>query len=65
VIISWVAVELGREESRSALEDLVGPSALFDLALQALHLLAFGRRQTRPSALVTLDLVDPGAKRLG
>ena len=58
-------VELGREESRRGLEDLVRPLELGDLLLQRLDLRGFLRCRPGPGAGVDLVPADPLAQRLG
>jgi len=55
----------GREESRRALEDLVGPSQLAVLPLQLDQPPALLGGQPWPLTLVDLGLLDPIAHRLG
>src|SRR6266487_2966426 len=57
-------VELGREENRRRLEDLIGPPQLGVLPLQPPDLGMLLTRQTRPRPGIHLSLADPLTQRL-
>src|SRR4051794_7499133 len=59
------AVELRREESRCALQDLVGPPELPVLPLQLRDALTVRRARAGPLATVDLGLADPLAQGFG
>jgi len=63
-VITPVAVELRREESRSRLQDRVRPAQLPVLLLEFSDPLTILRRQTRRGAVVDVGLCDPLAHRL-
>ena len=58
-------VELGREESRRGLQDLVGPAQLSVLPTQPLQLGRLLTAHARALPGVDLGLADPFAQRLG
>src|SRR5207248_6553334 len=51
-----LAVELGREESRRRLQDLIRPAQLLDFTLKLLDPSRLGRGHPRPIADINLDL---------
>src|SRR5512143_3132208 len=57
-------VELGREETRRGLEDLVRPAQLGNLTLESLQLRRLLRCGARPCTAVDLGLADPLPQRL-
>src|SRR5664280_187040 len=63
--LAGAAVELRPEESRRALEDLVGPPELLVLPFELAHPDPFLGRETGASAPVDLGLLDPVAEGLG
>src|SRR5665213_2423766 len=63
--LAGAAVELRPEESRRALQDLVGPAELLVLPFEIAHPNPFLGRQAGPGALVDLGLADPVAEGLG
>src|ERR1022692_2517021 len=58
-------VELGREENRGVLQDLVGPTELFDLLLEVLQLLALVGGEPWPHPVIDLGPSDPDSEGLG
>lgn len=54
-----MAVELGREESRSRLQDFVGPTQLAILTLQFFEAFTFISRDAGSPALINLDALHP------
>jgi hypothetical protein len=59
-----ILLELGREESRRRLQNLVRAAQLPVLALELLEPLALIRREARPVPLVDLDAAHPLPHRL-
>src|SRR5690349_3016054 len=58
-------VELGREETRRRLKDLIRPAQLGDLPLEPLQVRRLLTRRTGSGTDVDLGLADPRAQRLG